>query len=345
MQCFLSLSADGGKTSEKRSGSTIENLPMALICFALLLRPRYAGKLSASSEKVTDSFVDNAVTIMTRVIVPNTDIKKSMEALDNDFGFYGPLCQMSKLLACAQKASTPELIRWTFFNIIDLYRSGELPGEGISERALRGHKGQTGLVDLFNYKHACNTYILGPWLGTMLHDNGLKDAFRNKMNTHVAYRANVNPLPPKEGEAPVALDMSWQKGWPHGTTLLLQFIECVLYGRMYDASLRAGIKSQKTVAELFEFAQPMKEAIEEIRKANVAEQTAKQGEASHAAEEPSSTLPWQGEDSHSQQLEAALANSSTSISLTIDVDTPIAKFVAIARRKIAANVVPPLVVP
>ena len=282
---------------------------------------------------------------MTRVIVPNSDIKESLEALDNDFGFHGPLCQMSKLMACVHKASTPELIRWTFFHVIDLFRSGELPAEGISERALRGHKGTPGLVELFNFKHACKKHLLGPWLETMISDNGMKETFRAKLGSHAAYRANVNPLPPVEGEERQPLDMSWQKGWSHGTTLLLQLIECVVFGRMYDGSLKAGLKSQKTVAEILEVATPLKDAIEDIRKANVAEQTAKQGEAAQSTEEPRVDLPMDGECSHSQQIEAAISSSQTSMSLAIDVDSPMAKFVAMARRKISANIVPASVVP
>ena len=62
-------------------------------------------------------------------------------------------------------------------------------------------------------------------------------------------------------------DMSWQKGWPHSTSLLVMIIEMLVYGRTYDASLRAGIKHQKTMTELLDNAQPLKEAIEDTRKA------------------------------------------------------------------------------
>ena len=138
-----------------------------------------------------------------------------------------------------------------------------------------------------------------------------------------------------------AADLSWQRGWPHSTTLLLQFIEAVVYGRLYDASLRAAVKAQKTVSELLETAVPLKEAVETIRKAKVKEQTEKQAEASGTATEGNinkAPLPRaDGADDHEAQINAALASGS--ISMTPNVDNNTAQFVDIVRRKIAANVV------
>eukprot|EP00969_Alexandrium_andersonii_P347408 15359773-Alexandrium_andersonii.AAC.1 len=61
----------------------------------------------------------------------------------------------------------------------------------------------------------------------------------------------------------------------------------VVYGRSFDSSLRAGLKSQRTVAELLESAQPLKEAIEEFRKASVSEQTGTE----NASEETTDAKP------------------------------------------------------
>ena len=200
-----------------------------LACLSVALR--YAGKLSAKSEAVTAAFVDNTVTIMSRAIIPNPDIKEALEALGNDYGFDGPLTHISKMLVCVQKACSHELVRWVFFSVIDLFRCGDLPAEGVSERALRGMKGQAGLVEIFCFKHACKGHMLGSWLDTMLNDTVYKTSIRAKLADHATYRLHVNPLPPAPhadtSEMLPPLDMSWQKGWLQSAILMLQFIEAV----------------------------------------------------------------------------------------------------------------------
>ena len=286
---------------------------------------------------MTDGFVDNTVTIMTRALIPNPDLRAALEVLDDKYAFTGPLCHISKMLVCVQKSSTPELVRWTLFMAIDLFESGEMPAEGISERALRGAKGVVGHVEVWCFKHACKVFLLGTWLDSMLTDTLVKDTLRAKLNTFADYRAHVNPICISGATA----DLSWQRGWPHSTTLLLQFIEAVVYGRLYDPSLRAAVKGQKTVSELLETAMPLKEAMEEIRKAKVKEQTEKKDQATGSTEGNTTKAPLpppdDGANNHDAQIKAALASGS--ISMTPNADNATAQFVAIARRKIAANVV------
>ena len=89
---------------------------------------RYRGKLAKASEQVTDSFVDNTLTIMTRAIMIYPDVKEELEAVEDQF-FPGPLSAIQKLLAVVQKATSAPVIPWCFFSIFDMTRSGALPQE------------------------------------------------------------------------------------------------------------------------------------------------------------------------------------------------------------------------
>ena len=129
------------------------------------------------------------------------------------------------------------------------------------------------------------------------------------------------------------------------TALLCYFNAWKLWsdGRLYDPSLRAAAKAQKTAPELLETALPLKVAVEPIRKAKVEEQTQQQEEASGTATTGNAGKAPQpradGANDHKEQINAALASGSMTMSLTPDADNCTMQFVAIARRKIAANVV------
>ena len=116
-------------------------------------------------------------------------------------------------------------------------------------------------------------------------------------------------------------------------------IELVVYGRTYDPSLRAGIKHQKTMTELLDTAQPSKEAIEAIRKATVNEQTHMLDEAKgKQAESTAKVAQYDAATDPEQQFQEAAASVST-LSVTSESGNLFQKFVSMARRKLAANIV------
>ena len=134
---------------------------------------------------MSDSFVDNTLTIMTRAIIPFPEVRAALELVEDQF-FPGPLSHTSKMLGCVQKAGTPQLIRWAFLSVIDACRTGDIPLEGISERALKGHKGTPGLVEVFNFKYECKQFMLGSWLEHML--QMASNERPSKISSHLARR-------------------------------------------------------------------------------------------------------------------------------------------------------------
>ena len=100
------------------------------------------------------------------------------------------------------------------------------------------------------------------------------------------------------------------------------------------------MKNQRTVGEVLESAQPLKEAIEEFRKAKVAEQMAQENSMSTGSTADQPKPPEEEVAPHGQQIDTALASALPTLSLSTDMSDPIMKFVGVARREIAASVVP-----
>ena len=100
------------------------------------------------------------------------------------------------------------------------------------------------------------------------------------------------------------------------------------------------MKNQRTVGEVLESVQPLKEAIEEFRKAKVAEQMAQDNSMSTGSTADQPKPPEEEVASHGQQIDTALAGALPSLSLSTYMADPMMKFVGIARRTIAATVVP-----
>ena len=91
----------------------------------------YKGALSKESEPVTESFVDNTITIMQRAILPSRRIQIAIEDCDDMYGINGPFNRQNKLLACVQKSPNAASIEWCILSIIDAFRSKDIPPEGI----------------------------------------------------------------------------------------------------------------------------------------------------------------------------------------------------------------------
>ena len=193
----------------------------------------YAPHLSKKSEPVTDTFVDNTVTSMSRAVIPFPDVRQELEGADDDYGIKGPLADISKLLVCVQKNSTPSLIRWTILAIHDQAKAGYIPREGVSLRALQGTKGEKGLIDQMQSRYHAKEFLLGPWLDcSAVTDSTVRQQIRTNLNSHAVYRETVNPI-----GKPAAT--GWKMGWPHSWDLTLQLLEGVIYEREYLPAVKA----------------------------------------------------------------------------------------------------------
>ena len=88
------------------------------------LADSYRENLSATSEAVTDSFIDNTKTIMSRAVLPLEDVRMGIEELENNHGREWALGEISKMLAVVEKAQSQKRIRWCFLAIFDAFKAG-----------------------------------------------------------------------------------------------------------------------------------------------------------------------------------------------------------------------------
>ena len=124
----------------------------------------YRGKQSSVSEPVTDRFVDDALTIVSRAFIPYPEVRRTIEQCDEDFFNDGPFNKISKLLTCVQKAGSSEMITWVILAAVDSFRAGSIDmGDGqaaaYSVRSLAGEKGKPGFVQLFTFKHEFKVFF------------------------------------------------------------------------------------------------------------------------------------------------------------------------------------------
>ena len=89
------------------------------------LATMYRGLLSSGREEVSDSFIDNTQTIMTRAISPHPDVQAEIESLENEHGRNAPLSEIGKMLVVAEQGKSSDSIRWCFLAIFDAFRRGD----------------------------------------------------------------------------------------------------------------------------------------------------------------------------------------------------------------------------
>ena len=89
-------------------------------------------RMSKSSEEVSDSFVDNALTLNKRALTIPA-VREAVDKLQDLLGTGSPWNQVSKMIKVVQKGKIPLNIEWTFVSITDLFLTNNLgPGDIVS---------------------------------------------------------------------------------------------------------------------------------------------------------------------------------------------------------------------
>ncbi len=223
----------------------------------------YASKViqSKDAERVSDTFVDNAITIATRVLC-HEDIATMFVQLEQRFGAKTPWNSIYKMQTVLQVAGTPAQIRWAFLMLTDSFLAGDVDQDGFSVRSLQGKLGFPGLVQLMNKKLALKKYLLDTWLQTVICNSVVVQQIREKLGDVQTFRAHVQPLPLKldwEDDTVAAqkcesddilLSMTWKTGWNEVEELVLQFIEMAVYSNVPNSTLKAAVTNNKSCEEL-----------------------------------------------------------------------------------------------
>ncbi|CAK0901360.1 unnamed protein product [Prorocentrum cordatum] len=154
-------------------------------------------------EQVTANFVDNALTIVKRMLSISGVMTILSEAEDT--------CEatafdsVSKLHAVVSKAKTPAMIIWTVRSLWDDHKSKTplnrvVPGvrDLLGKTTAKAEPNdRVGKVEVCCFKHTVKTYLTSTWLDNSDLPSHVKESFRTSLSDHASYRAS-NGLPDEE---------------------------------------------------------------------------------------------------------------------------------------------------
>jgi hypothetical protein len=166
-------------------------------------------KFAETSEKVSDAFVDSAITIVDQRS-PSSSIPKCKDTImqcEAKFNTRTPFDSIYKLQAIVSKAKAPELIGWCILYIADTWELNP-ESEPVSLRFLLGTSagnGGKGLVDLLVHKYALKRYFQTEFLEDRSGwSPPVKGKIRTALDSHESYREHVGFTD---------ADLTWRAGW------------------------------------------------------------------------------------------------------------------------------------
>ncbi|CAK0796084.1 unnamed protein product, partial [Prorocentrum cordatum] len=201
-------------------------------------------------EQVTANFVDNALTIVKRMLsisgVMNilSDAEDTCEATAFD--------SVSKLYAIVSKAKTPAMIIWTVRSLWDEHKSKTplnrvVPGvrDLLGKTTAKAEPNErVGKVEVCCFKHTVKTYLTSTWLDNSDLPSHVKESFRTSLSDHATYRAS-NGLSDEEA------DLSWKASFSTAADSFCGIFEALIYSDAYDEGvIKPAIRAKKAVADM-----------------------------------------------------------------------------------------------
>ena len=215
-------------------------------------------KLARSSEPVTKSFVDSAVTIYRRVL--NDQQNQSVLAwCDDNYNVKDhPFNSIYALQALCDRASTPSRIAFALEGLIDHYRMGFINAGEFTVSRLKDSR--QSYICVLIMKMDARTYLLGEWLDALNIKPECKAKVRSVLASFETTRHDLSPY----DDTQFTPDLSWQVGWPTSATLTVAFIEDMIYSNMFDGRFRDCIKTGSQTVDLLDY-QSINERVKEIQ--------------------------------------------------------------------------------
>ena len=196
-------------------------------------------KLARSSEEISQTFVENAITIHKRLL----SVRRNQELLDWCDEYYAgsasershPFPTINSLLSLCERAHTPAKITWSLELMLDHYRMEYIDLGHFSSRKLKDPK--ESYVCVCTLKLDARTYLLGPWLDGL----DINPTTKSKAREIFASVENVRQWLSPYGD--VAADTTWQANWFPSSTLTFQLIEDLVYSDTFDSRYKDAKKS------------------------------------------------------------------------------------------------------
>jgi hypothetical protein len=236
-----------------REKHTLESKGMKMSAPKLSTHFLNSVQTASSSEKMSASFIDAALTIESRILT-SVVARTILNAMDSKYGMHGPLNSVYKLQSIINRARTPSLIEWCMTSLSDSLIMGFLePGECSIKKLDKLH------CDVALLKYQFHEYLLGSYLDEKGFPSASKAKARAVLCSHASVRSYLTNYPTEP-----QVEISWQATMPASLTKFCEFVESVVFSDNHDTSLRTGIKYRKEVKDIMEY-QLVKEDLEVIQ--------------------------------------------------------------------------------
>ena len=220
--------------------------------------------LSATSEPITDNFVDNALTISSRLLsIPV--VRTALLGLDEAHELNNPLDGITKLHTIITKAKDDHSIEWATLLIIDFFQSGALKSDQVGLRALQGasEKGRgKGLVELMLYKREVLKVLLDH-MNELELPCDVKSTLWSMTTSIATYRAKAGYSYNPEFKP---VKKTFMAGWPRSSEMFFMLLDSIVFSYAMDDHLRAAIRSAQK-ADAFIETSPVSDELEAIEEA------------------------------------------------------------------------------
>ena len=221
-------------------------------------------KFARSSEPVSDSFVDTAITTYKRIL-GNPVNQEILSYCDEHFvGTNHPFNSIYALQAVCDRASTAIRISFALEGLVDHYLMEFINLGEFTVSKLRDAR--LSYVCVLNYKQDVRTHLLGDWLDSLNISPASKATMRASLSSFKTVRSGLTPY----GSGKV--DLSWQAAWQQSAILTIAFLEDMIYTPTFDGRYRDAAKSHAEVVDVLQYSS-IAERIKEIRDAIAAETT------------------------------------------------------------------------
>lgn len=214
--------------------------------------------MSELSEKVTETWVDRALAVNSRMLTKSAAIVEKLLYLDDAYGVKGPLDSIHKLHAMLAKAGTgPSSVKkleWMVLMIADLFENGALDGDQTSKRELTNR-----LCDVLIAKHDVRSELLKWGEATGVQTQALQKLQEVSENLE-KYRktCGYSWLPAKQQPS-----CGWRAAFTPSADLFMTLLDGLVFGTTFDEVIATWVRSKKALADLLKMS-PLSESLEEV---------------------------------------------------------------------------------
>ena len=182
-------------------------------------------KLASNQEKISESFVDCALSIHRRLLsIPKC--QEILEWCDQNWLISSAWKSIYSLQALLDRAGAPDLIAWSLEGMVDGVRMNFLDSGHFVISKLKDSR--ASYIEVLKMKHATLLHLLKEWLNELKLDKKRKDNIKSCCGSFEMLRKHVSPYPDTQA------DTAWLLGSPPSVTEICEFLDQLVFGCHYD---------------------------------------------------------------------------------------------------------------